>query len=144
MSGPYRDVKREVEAILANILNESLQITFVPFKGDDEDREFPFGVVKCGTAKPLVGGSEPRGYMCNVKVVYVTHIDDVESIEHSKAVALIEDVLASIPKREVADYKLEENHVRVAGMFIEELTDSSEDQSHGDMFSIRVGVTGIC
>lgn len=143
MSGPYQDVKREVELVIGNILTEHLAIAFFPYKGDVE-QEFPFGVIKCGSAKPLLGGSEPRGYMCNVRVVYVSNIDDAVSDAHSQVIAKIEDVLNMIPQMAVEAYKLKENHIQVAGMFIEDLTDESEDQSHGDMFHLKVGVTGVC
>jgi hypothetical protein len=95
----YHEPKRELEQILCVLLNENTSTKFFPNKGDQE-METPFGAVVCENAEPLVGGRKPRAYLCNVKVVYVSHMDEVDSQEHGANIAQIEDVLSFVPQRE--------------------------------------------
>ena len=138
----YQDPKREIELAIGNVLRAETLIDFYPNKGDEE-RETPFGVVICEQAKPLVGGRAPRGYLCTVKVVYVTHMDDGDTESHSQTIAKIEDALALIPQLDVEDYLLEENHIKIAGLNIDSLEESQQDQSFGDIFICTVGAVGI-
>jgi hypothetical protein len=95
----YHEPKREIEQILCAILNEHTSTRFFPNKGDQE-METPFGAVVCENAEPLVGGRKPRAYLCNVKVVYVSHMDEVDSQEHGANIAQIEDSLSYLPQRQ--------------------------------------------
>jgi len=97
MIDSYQDPKREVELTICRHLKEATQVPFFPNKGDLE-HELPFGAVLCESMKPLLGGSLPRGYRCDVRVVYVSHMDEVGSLEHSMAIARIEDALNKIPQ----------------------------------------------
>jgi hypothetical protein len=138
----YQDPKRETELIFVNVLWDKTGIRFYPSK-DSEERELPIGVVKVASAKPLVGGKDPRGYLCIVKVMYVSHMDEIGSEEHGQNLAKIEDGLMTIPNLEVDEYLLKENHVKVAGLHIDEISETTEDQSLGDIFTCTVGVVGI-
>jgi|LULO01.1.fsa_nt_gb hypothetical protein len=92
----YHEPKREVELAFCDILNDNVElIRFFPNYGD-EARETPFGAVVCEEINPLMGGARPRGYLCNVKVVFVSHIDEAASQEHAGYIAQIEDALNAI------------------------------------------------
>ena len=142
MASVYQDPKREIELILCNILTERVQVDFFPHKRDDE-RETPYGVVLCEVARPLVGGRAPRGYLCDVKVVYVSHMDETESESHAQNCAKVEDVLSLIPQLDIEEYLLRENHIKIAGLSIRELQEASREQSVGDIFVCTVGAIGV-
>jgi len=139
MSGPYQDVKRELEQVFCNLLKEKIGVEFKPYKADEE-LDTPYGVVACSSCRPIAGGASPRGWRAEVKVAYVSHIDEVNSGVHSQKVAEIEDAISLVPQAAVEDYQLQENHIKVAGLFIKEHRDQSESQSFGDVFDVDVGV----
>ena len=122
-------------------LRENLLI-FYPSKGDEE-RELPFGVVHVESAKPTLGGRDPRGYLCDVRIIFVSHIDEVGSEEHSEAVSKVEDVLSLIPNNVITSQTggLNNTHITINGLFISDMQTASQDQSHGDVFFVTVGVS---
>ncbi len=141
MADSYQDPKREVELLICSILKEATHITFLPNKGDIE-HETPFGAVLCESMKPLLGGAKPRGYRCDVRVVYVSHMDEIHSEQHAQNVSRIEDTLNGIPQKKLDDFYLTNNHVKIVGLFIQDIQESSEDHSFGDLFICKVAVVG--
>jgi hypothetical protein len=96
------DPKREVELIFCEALDKEVKdLLFYPNKGDKE-RETPFGAVICEDMSPLMGGAGPRGYLCKVKVVYVSHMDETTSQEHGVFISKIEDALSRFPQNDPA------------------------------------------
>lgn len=92
----YHEPKREVELAFCDILNDNVELVrFFPNYGD-EARETPFGAVVCEEMNPLMGGARPRGYLCNVKVVFVSHIDEAASQEHAGYISQMEDAINAI------------------------------------------------
>ena len=94
----YHEPKRELEFALCDILTNKVGLRFYPNYGN-EARETPFGAVICEEAKPLTGGMRPRAYLCNVKVVFVSHIDEADSQEHGGYISKMEDALMLIPNK---------------------------------------------
>ena len=119
-----------------------IDLEFFPSKGDSE-RETPFGVVHVESAKPTLGGRDPRGYLCDVRIIFVSHIDEIDSKEHSEAISKVEDILSKIPnKSNVAHgYDMDNTHITINGMFISDMQTASQEQSHGDVFFCIVGVS---
>jgi len=101
----YHDPKRELEMIFCYLLKQETGIEFYPNKGDVE-LEPPFGAVVCETAKLLNGGISggslkmPKAYLCNVKVMYITHIDEVDAQEHGANISIIQDTIVDFPKND--------------------------------------------
>ena len=98
----YHDPKRELEMIFCHLLNERTGIQFYPNKGDVE-LEPPFGAVVCENARLLNGGTSggkglPKAYLCNVKVMYISHIDEVDAQAHGAHISLIQDTIVDLPK----------------------------------------------
>lgn len=94
----FHEPKRELEFALCDILNDQVDLRFFPNYGNDP-RETPFGAVICEEATPLMGGMRPRAYLCNVQVVFVSHIDEADSQEHGAYISKIEDALMLIPNQ---------------------------------------------
>jgi hypothetical protein len=137
----FTGIKRQVERTFASILTERIAgVDFWPSKGDEE-RELPFGVVHVESAKPTLGGRDPRAYMCDVRIIFVSHIDEVGSEEHSQVVAQVEDIISQIPNKTMPTSELCDTHIAINGLFISDMQTASQSQSHGDVFFLIVGVS---
>ena len=81
--------------------------------------------------------------MCDVRIIFVSHIDEIDSKEHSEAISKVEDILSKIPnKSNVAHgYDMDNTHITINGMFISDMQTASQEQSHGDVFFCIVGVS---
>lgn len=149
MTAYYTGIKRQIERTFASILTERLGkwsgagrqlVEFFPSKGDDE-RELPFGVIHVESAKPTLGGRDPRAYLCDVRIIFVSHIDEVGSEEHSQIVSNVEDILSQIPNNQMPCSELDDTHITINGIFISDMQTASQDQSHGDVFFVTAGVS---
>ena len=89
---PYlTDPRRMTEQILCEVLNSYAKgAEFFPSNSDTQ-QELPFGSVYVDESLPTIGERSPRAYLMNIKVVYVSHIDEVGSQLHSENVSRILD-----------------------------------------------------
>lgn len=95
----YHDPKRELEMVFCTLLEDATGIKFHPNKGDQEVMP-PYGAVVCENMRPINGGVPPRGYLCNVKVMYISHIDEVDAQEHGANLVKVQEAITTLPKND--------------------------------------------
>jgi hypothetical protein len=119
LNPPYRtDARRMTEQILCEVLNNYVKgAEFFPSNADQQ-QELPFGSVYVEESQPTIGDRTPRAYLMNIKIVYVSHINEVGSQLHSENVARIQDGLNTVANKEytksyLRQYDLHEGKCRI-------------------------------
>jgi hypothetical protein len=158
---PLTEPRRAIEDAMVRYLGAQVEsVDFFPNDGDNE-RDLPFCVVLCKGVEPIVsGGLNVNAYKASVKIVYVSHINDVAvgaagaergdfvesynyppataetppSRGHSEMVKHIERALESLAGSSYAF-----GSTRVCGLAIEQFETTSEEQSFADVITCIVG-----
>jgi len=106
---PYHtDPRRMTEQIICEVLNNYAKgAEFFP-SNSDKEQELPFGSVYVEESLPTIGERSPRAYLMNIKVVYVSHINEVGSQLHSENVSRIQDGLNTVANKDYTEAYLKQ------------------------------------
>jgi hypothetical protein len=104
INDPYHtDPRRMTEQILCEVLNNYAKGAVFHPSNADTQQELPFGSVYVEESLPTIGDRSPRAYLMSIKVVYVSHINEVGSQLHSENVSRIQDGLNTVANKQYTE-----------------------------------------
>ncbi|MEA3208373.1 MAG: hypothetical protein QOE70_1430 [Chthoniobacter sp.] len=145
------EIKRKVELWLCREMRAAIPGSrAVPSKGGDDgggeadqpEPPFTFAkVVECNEITPQ-GAEVPGVYQITVKVARVSHIDETSAPQHSAQVQQFREALRGLRRGYYEPLQLVINGIDFAPNSSNEEISDADQQAHGDVFTLVMGVTG--